>query len=230
MAIIEVKEIAHGFSVGKKPLFKKREKRQVLENVSFSIEEGEIVGLTGANGVGKTTLIRILCGLLRPDEGSVRILDRAPRKTRKQLMKEIGVLLVNQTQLSDDIAVWEALEFNRRIFGTEAKVFSQKLEYYGKLLELTDVMERRINDLSLGQRRSLELLDVLMHNPKVLLLDEPTIGIDVTRKENIRNCLKQLNQTGAVTILLTSHDSRDIETLCNRVLRLEDGVVKEEKL
>lgn len=229
MAIIEVKEIAHGFPVGKKHLFKKREKRQVLENISFSIGEGEIVGLTGANGVGKTTLIRILCGLLRPDEGSVQILDRAPRKTRKQLMKEIGVLLVNQTQLSDDIAVWEALEFNRRIFGTDPKVFSQKLEYYGKLLELTDVMERRINDLSLGQRRSLELLDVLMHNPKVLLLDEPTIGIDVTRKENIRNCLKQLNQTGAVTILLTSHDSRDIETLCNRVLRLEDGVVKEEK-
>lgn len=227
MAVIEAKEIAHGFPVGKRRLFKEEEKRQVLKNVSFSIGEGEIVGLTGANGVGKTTLIRILCGLLRPDGGSARILNMGPRENRKELTKQMGVLLVNRSQLNENVTVGEALELNRLFFQTDKRDFRQKCAYYGKLLELDGVMGRRVTDLSLGQKRSLELMDILLHNPRVLLLDEPTIGVDVTAKENIRSCLKQLSRTGAVTILLTSHDGRDIETLCGRVLRLEDGGIKE---
>lgn len=230
MSILEVRNVSHSFENGSRKLFRRGEsdnRRQILKNVSFSVKKGEIVGLNGKNGVGKTTLIKIMSGLLAPEEGRVTIDSFRPIKEQKKLVKQMGVLLVKPSQLKQDVFVEEALEWNRLLFKTEHDVFYHSLSYYLELLELKSAMKCRVQNLSLGQVRKLELMDILLHNPKILLLDEPTIGVDVTAKETIRNCLLQLNQTQDLTVLLTSHDEGDMKNLCNRRLVLEDGQVAE---
>jgi len=227
MSIIEVKNLSHSFVNGNKKLLV-QDRRQILNNVSFDINEGEIVGLQGKNGVGKTTLIRIMSGLIKPDGGTIKIDNLMPVKNQRKLVTKFGVLFVKPSQLNKNFRVREALELNRMIFNMDKEWFDKRLKFYLELMELEEILENFVLKLSLGQRRKLELMNILLHNPKILLLDEPTIGVDITAKEAIRNCLLQLNQTENLTIFFTSHDEGDMRSLANRCLKLENGVINDD--
>ena len=220
--MIEAKNVSFSFK-------NSNSEKIILDDSSLKIEVGEIVGLEGRNGVGKTTLIKLLCGLLVPTHGEITINGRNPNRNRCKVLKDLGVLFVKPSQIkgSSGSFVMESLELNRYLFGTDKALFKKKLDYYTTIFELDDVMDKKIQELSFGQKRKIEIMDILLHNPKILLLDEPTIGLDVTAKEQIRNCFLQLNATEDMTILVTSHDESDLRTLCKRTVKLVDGKIIE---
>ena len=194
-----------------------------VDGVSFAIEPGEAVGYLGPNGAGKSTTIKMLTGILVPDGGTVSVLGRTPHRQRTQNAKEIGVVFGQRSQLWWDLPLSDSFELHRRIYGIAAPRFRENLTRIGEMLGLLSFIEQPVRQLSLGQRMRAEFGMALLHDPKILFLDEPTIGLDVVAKDAIRKFLTQVNRDDGVTIVLTTHDLQDIEEICPRLIMIDRG-------
>lgn len=194
-----------------------------LDDVSFDIGEGELVGYIGPNGAGKSTTVKILSGILVPNGGQVKVLGKTPWKHRIETVKQLGVVFGQRTQLWWDLPVIESFELLRDIYSVPENSYKKNLSKLVDALEISKLFNVPVRQLSLGQRMRCDLAAALLHSPKILFLDEPTIGLDAVSKLAVRDFIKHLNKDHNVTILLTTHDMDDIESLCNRVLILNEG-------
>lgn len=196
---------------------------QAVDNVSFTVARGEIVGYLGPNGAGKSTTIKMLTGILVPSSGSVTVNGYIPHRQRKQNAKRIGVVFGQRSHLWFDLPVQESFELLRRIYRIPLAQYQRNVAMFDELLELGAFFQTPVRQLSLGQRMRADIGAALLHNPDVLFLDEPTIGLDVVAKSRIRQFIHQINAERQVTVVLTTHDLDDVEKLCNRVILIDDA-------
>lgn len=233
MAFIEVNRVSKVFKTydrkegvwgGIQNLFlrKPREVRAV-DDISFTVNPGEMVGYIGANGAGKSTTIKMLTGILVPSAGSIRANGYIPYRDRHQYTRGIGVVFGQRTQLWWDIAVIESFRLLKRIYDVTDRDFDEQLDTFNAVLDLRPLLNTPVRKLSLGERMRCDLAAAFLHRPKIVFLDEPTIGLDVVAKENIRQFLKRINFELQVTVVLTTHDLSDIEELCRRILIIDRG-------
>lgn len=207
-----------------KTLFSRKYETKVAVNgISLKINDGEIVGYIGSNGAGKSTTIKMMCGILTPTSGNVLIDGLEPYKKRKQVVKNIGVVFGQKTQLWWDIPLIESFKVLKEIYQVSNKDYQERLAFLCDILGIEEFLNQPVRTLSLGQRMRADLAASWLHNPKILFLDEPTIGLDVYVKEKIRQAIKLMNQKYHTTVLLTTHDMQDIENLCSRIVILEQG-------
>lgn len=215
-----------GFSSAVKSFFKREyEIVNALENVSFNIKEGEKVGYIGPNGAGKSTTIKIMSGILYPDSGECIINGRIPWKDRKKHVKDIGVVFGQRSQLWWDVPVIDSFELIRDIYKVSKEQYNKNIKELIELLNIGDIIKVPTRQLSLGQRMRCEIAASLIHNPKILFLDEPTIGLDSISKIAVRNFIKDINKERKTTVILTTHDTQDIEALTNRIILIGKGQV-----
>jgi len=196
-----------------------------VDRVSFSIDRGEMVGYIGPNGAGKSTTIKMLTGILVPTSGEIRVNGFVPARQRTQYVKTIGVVFGQRTQLWWDIAVIESFKLLRRIYDVSQRDFDARMERFNEILGIRDYLYTPVRKLSLGERMRCDLAAALLHNPPLLFLDEPTIGLDVVAKDHIRHFLRAINREFHTTVLLTTHDLDDIEELCRRIMIIDHGRV-----
>lgn len=194
-----------------------------VDDISFEINEGDLVGYIGANGAGKSTSIKMLTGILKPSSGQMSVLGFDPFVQRQAYTKHIGVVFGQRTQLWWDIAVIESLRLLGNIYDVSSGLFEERLKQLTEILQLEEVLHTPVRKLSLGQRIRSDLAASLIHQPRVLFLDEPTIGLDAVAKDSVRRFLKQINKDFRTTIILTTHDLLEIEELCQRVLIIDHG-------
>lgn len=235
MKIIEVKNLTKVFKKpvrgeGLKGMFKalfsrKYEEVRAVDDVSFDIEEGEIVGYIGANGAGKSTTIKMMCGILYPTSGSVTVNGYGFDKNRQQINKEMGVVFGQKTQLWWDIPLIETFKILKSIYEVPDDEYEERFNYLCELLDLNSFITQTVRSLSLGQRMRADFAAALIHSPKIVYLDEPTIGLDVLVKDKIRGAIKELNKKYHTTVILTTHDMKDIEELCSRIIIIDKGKI-----
>lgn len=194
-----------------------------VDGISFQVEPGEVVGYIGVNGAGKSTTIKMLTGILKPSAGSVRVLGRDPHRERVANAREIGVVFGQRTQLWWDLALIESLNLVAKIYEVEPTRYKELLARFAKTLALDELLHKPIRTMSLGQKMRAELAATLIHEPAVVYLDEPTIGLDLLVKEHIRAFIKEQNRERGTTVVLTTHDLGDIEELCRRVIMIDSG-------
>lgn len=233
MAMIEVnklnktfqlKEKEKGLKGSIKAIFKPKYKKiQAVKDISFTVERGEMVAFIGPNGAGKSTTIKMMTGILHPTKGKINILGLDPIKDRKKLAYEIGTVFGQKEQLWTHLTPYDNFKFFGAIYDIPDKVVDKKIEELRVLFELDDFLNTPVRNLSLGQRIRCEIVASLIHEPKILFLDEPTIGLDPVVKENIRTLIKRMNKEYKTTVFLTSHDVGDIEKLCKRVIIINNG-------
>src|SRR3954449_8359677 len=198
---------------------------RAADAVSFQIEEGEFVGFLGPNGAGKTTVLKMLSGLLNPTSGDARVLGFVPWERRNEMKRQFSLLMGQKNALWWDLPAQESLELNRAIYGIDRDRFTKVVGGLTELLEVTDKMNVMVRELSLGERMKMELISALIHEPKVLFLDEPTIGLDVVSQKRVREFLRLYNQEHRIVTLLTSHYMQDIAELTQRVLIIDHGKI-----
>ena len=235
MALIEVSHLRKefkrvipktGFMSGVRNLFNTDYATHVaVDDISFQVEEGELLGYIGPNGAGKSTSIKMLTGILVPTAGDVQIAGLTPWKQRKEHARNIGVVFGQKTQLWWDIPVIESFRVLKTIYKISDADYKRNLNLFRELLELDQFENTPVRQLSLGQRMRADLAAALLHDPQILFLDEPTIGVDVLAKERLRTFIKEINRTRGVTVLLTTHDMQDIEKLCKRMAIIDDGKI-----
>ncbi len=235
MKVIEVKKLSKTFRVklkekGLKGSFKsivhpKYKLVKAVKNISFEVEKGEIIAFIGPNGAGKSTTIKMMTSIIYPDKGKVSVLGLDPAKDRKKLAYEIGTVFGQKEQLWTHLTPYDNFKFFGAIYDIPEKAVEKKIEELRMLFELDEFINTPVRNLSLGQRIRCEIVASLIHEPKVLFLDEPTIGLDPVVKENIRTLIKRMNKEYKTTIFLTSHDVGDIEKLCKRVIIINDGTI-----
>ena len=207
-----------------KALFKpKKEIITAVDDISFTVPKGEILGFLGPNGAGKSTVIKMLTGILMPTSGICRINGQNPQKDRKNYVREIGVVFGQRTQLWWDLALRETYAVLKEIYQVPDEQYKKRMAFLNEVLELDDFITSPVRTLSLGQRMRADIAASLLHSPKVLFLDEPTIGLDVVVKENIRNAIRKINAEEGTTVILTTHDLADIEFLCERIVMIDKG-------
>ncbi len=207
-----------------KAFFKPKKKAiQAVQDISLSIQKGEIVGYIGSNGSGKSTTIKMLTGVLHSDEGTVAINGLIPKDNRKAVNKQIGVLFGQKSHLDWNLPVQESFILHAKIYDVPESIFQERLARLVDLLDLADIMKQSIRNLSLGQRVRCEFAAIFLHQPSVVFLDEPTIGLDASVKETIRAFIRYMNEEHDTTFLITSHDMKDIETLCERIFIIDRG-------
>jgi ABC-2 type transport system ATP-binding protein len=215
-----------GFSGAIKGLFRRTyEQTLAVKDVSFRIEPGELVGFLGPNGAGKTTTLKMLAGLLYPTSGSAQVLGYVPWKRDDGYRRQFALLLGQKNQLWWDLPARESLELNAQIYGIPASVMERRVTAMTELLAVREKLNVSVRELSLGERMKMELIASLLHEPKVLFLDEPTIGLDVVSQKTVREFLREHNATQKTTILLTSHYMADIQELCERVIIIDRGSI-----
>ena len=197
--------------------------KEAVKDISFKVSEGEIVGYLGTNGAGKSTTIKMMTGILIPTSGEIRIMGKVPYEERKENSKNIGVVFGQRSQLWWDVPLIESFKLNKYLYKIEDEVFNKRLSDLIAILDMKEFINSPVRQLSLGQRMRGDLCMALLHNPSILFLDEPTIGLDVVVKENIRSLIKEINEKYHTTILLTTHDMGDIEKLCTRVIAIDKG-------
>ena len=213
-----------GLKAGFKSLFKPQiETFEAVKDLNFEIPKGEIFGFIGANGAGKSTTIKMLTGILTPTSGTCLINGKNPQKNRTAYVKDIGVVFGQRTQLWWDLALQETYSVLKEIYDISDSEFHKRMAFLNEVLDLNTFIKDPVRTLSLGQRMRADIAASLLHNPKVLFLDEPTIGLDVAVKDNIRKAIKQINQEEQTTILLTTHDLNDIELICDRIFMIDRG-------
>ncbi len=198
---------------------------QALSQISFVIPDGEMVGYIGPNGAGKSSTIKILSGILTPEEGNVTINGRTPWKQRKEHVREIGVVFGQRTQLWWDVPVIDSFYLLKDIYSVPEKLFQANLEELIELMNLSEIVRTPARQLSLGQRMRCEIAASLLHSPKILFLDEPTIGLDAVSKLAVREFIRKLNETKKITVILTTHDMQDIEALAKRIILIGRGKI-----
>ena len=235
MAIIEVNKLSKTFKVklkekgikgSIKSIFKPKYKEiKAVKDITFEVEKGEIIAFIGPNGAGKSTTIKMLTGILYPDNGEIKVLDIDPKKERKKLAYQIGTVFGQKEQLWTHLTPYDNFKFFGAIYDIDEKIVDKKIEELKSLFELEEFINTPVRNLSLGQRIRCEIVASLIHEPKILFLDEPTIGLDPVVKENIRTLIKRMNKEYKTTIFLTSHDVGDIEKLCKRVVIINNGQI-----
>ena len=235
MAVIEIEDLTKVFRVTQKEpgvkgamkaLFKPVRKEVVaVDHVSFSVDRGEMVGYIGLNGAGKSTTIKMLTGILLPTSGTVRVMGVDPHRERVANARRIGVVFGQRTQLWWDLALVESLDRIGRIYDVEPARYKQLLDQFVETLGLAELLQVPIRNMSLGQKMRAELAATLIHEPEIVYLDEPTIGLDLIVKERIRDFIRQQNREKRTTVVLTTHDLGDIEELCQRVIIIDEGKV-----
>src|ERR671937_47613 len=217
---------ASGLRGAIKGLVRRRyEEIRAANDVTFSIEEGEFVGFLGPNGAGKTTVLKMLSGLLNPTSGEARVLGFVPWERRNEMKRQFSLLMGQKNALWWDLPAQESLELNRAIYGIDCGRFNRVVGGLADLLEVSDKMNVMVRELSLGERMKMELISALIHEPRVLFLDEPTIGLDVVSQKRVREFLRIYNEEHHIVTLLTSHYMQDIEELCHRVLVIDHGKI-----
>lgn len=215
-----------GISGMVKTLFsRKYELKEAVKDINFNINEGEIVGYIGSNGAGKSTTIKMMCGILNPTKGQVLIDGKEPYRSRQQVAQNIGVVFGQKTQLWWDIQLIESFRVLKEIYQLPDEEYTERMAFLEDLLGLKEFLHQPVRTLSLGQRMRADLAASLLHNPKVLFLDEPTIGLDVLVKEKIRVAIKEMNRKYNTTVILTTHDMADIENLCSRIIIIDEGSI-----
>lgn len=215
-----------GFGEACKALFHREyEVIHALDNVSFTIRDGEMVGYIGPNGAGKSSTIKILSGILTPDSGTVLVNGRIPYKNRIDHVREIGVVFGQRSQLWWDVPVIDSFELLKDIYSISDFQYKQSLDELTELLNLSELLRSPARQLSLGQRMRCEIAASLLHRPRVLFLDEPTIGLDAVSKLAVRDFILRQNQIHKTTVILTTHDMQDIESLTNRILLIGKGQI-----
>ncbi len=234
-AIIEVEGLRKEFRIAKRKegafgalrtLFSREYIRKVAVNdVSFRIQPGELVGYIGPNGAGKSTTIKMLTGILVPSAGTVRVKGIVPYERRVENARQIGVVFGQRTQLWWDLPTIESFELLRHIYKIPSDRYQRNMERFGELLGLDAFLNTPVRQLSLGQRMRADIAAALLHDPEILYLDEPTIGLDVVAKEKIRAFIKEINRERGVTVILTTHDMQDIEKICERMILIDKGTV-----
>ncbi|MDD5463754.1 MAG: ABC transporter ATP-binding protein [Candidatus Moranbacteria bacterium] len=231
--IIEVKNLCKTYEyVEKKPglkhsfrnLFKSEKKqKEAVKNVSFSIKKGELIGFLGPNGAGKTTTLKMLAGILTPTSGDVSVLGYEPIKRQKEYKMQFAFVMGQKMQLWWDLPPMESFLLNKKIYEVNDEDFEKNLSEMIELLDVGEIINKQVRQLSLGERMKCELIAALLHNPKVLFLDEPTIGLDVVAQKKIRDFIKKYNEERKTTIILTSHYMEDIAQLCKRIVIIDMG-------
>lgn len=201
----------------------KYEVKSAVNNISLKINDGEMVGYIGSNGAGKSTTIKMMCGILTPTNGSIEIDGVEPYKKRKVIASKIGVVFGQKTQLWWDIPLIESFKVLKEIYRISDIDYQERLNFLYEVLGIKDFVNQPVRTLSLGQRMRADLAAAWLHNPKILFLDEPTIGLDVLVKEKIRNAIKMMNEKFNTTVILTTHDMKDIEDLCKRIIIIDKG-------
>lgn len=201
----------------------KKEIVTAVKDISFDVKEGEILGFIGPNGAGKSTVIKMLTGILSPTSGKCTINGKDPQKDRKTYLKEIGVVFGQRTQLWWDLPLTETYTVLKEIYEVDDSHFKKRMSFLNEVLELDSFINSPVRTLSLGQRMRADIAASLLHSPKVLFLDEPTIGLDVVVKDNIRKAIAKINEEEHTTVVLTTHDLEDIELLSKRIVMIDKG-------
>ena len=234
MNVIEVKKLTKVFKTNKKykgkEWFKhlfKREKivKEAVDGITFSVAEGEALAFIGPNGAGKSTTIKMLTGILYPTSGDIKVLGYNPSKERVKLSREIGTVFGQKEQLWVHLSAMDNFLFFGAIYDIPKKELEERIDSLAKIFEIEEFINQPVKNLSLGQRMKCEMVASLLHNPKMLFFDEPTIGLDPIAKETLRNLIKKMNRELGITILFTSHDVGDIEEVCKRVIIINNGKI-----
>ena len=235
MSTISVKNLKKFYRVHKKEpglkgsvksLFHRRyEDVKAVNNISFDIEEGELIGFIGPNGAGKTTTLKVLSGLLHPTSGAASVLGFKPWERKREFQKQFALIMGQKNQLWWDLPAIESFSLNREIYEVPEGEYKKTLNKLVKLLNIKDILNIQVRKLSLGQRMKCELVAALLHSPKVLFLDEPTIGLDVVMQKSMRDFIKEYNREFRATIILTSHYMEDVKELCDRVIIIDHGKI-----
>ena len=235
MSLIEVKNLSKVFKkpirgeglIGMvKTLFsRKYDEIKAVDDISFNIDSGEIVGYIGANGAGKSTTIKMMCGILHPTSGQVVIDGMTFDKKRREINRNMGVVFGQKTQLWWDIPLIETFKILKSIYEISDEDYNERFNYLCDLLDLREFLDQNVRSLSLGQRMRADFAAALIHSPKIVYLDEPTIGLDVLVKDKIRKAVKELNKKYNITVILTTHDMKDIEQLCSRIIIIDKGKI-----
>lgn len=229
--MVEVKDLYKEYSIKKRGAthyFLKRSERTIIkavDHVSFIVNQGEAVGYVGPNGSGKSTTIKMLTGVLQPTSGEIRVNGIDPSKNRIENNRNIGVVFGNRSQLWWDVPIIESFGFLQKLYQIPDSIYKNNLEYFVDKLELQNIINRPERQLSFGQRIRCNIVAAFLHNPAVVYLDEPTIGLDLESKERMRNIINKINKERETTIFITSHDLLDIELLCNRLLIIDNGKI-----
>ena len=231
--LIEVKEVSKHFKIHERQkgflksiqsLFQNNYvTKKAVDDISFSINKGEIVGYIGANGAGKSTTIKMLSGILVPTSGKITIDGIVPYERRKENASKIGVVFGQRSQLYWNLPMEETFDLYKKIYKIPEGIFKKNVEFYIELLDMGSFLRSPVRQLSLGQRMRAELVVALLHDPQILYLDEPTIGLDVVVKQKIRTFIKEINKDRKLTVILTTHDMDDIEQICNRIITIHGG-------
>lgn len=235
MAIISVKNFSKSYKTYKKEpglsgslksLFvRDYEDIWAVKDISFEITEGELIGFIGPNGAGKTTTLKCLSGLLYPTSGSISVMGFNPFERKYDYLSKISLVMGQKNQLWWDLPAIETFNLNKEIYNISDKDFNYNLKLLTNLLDVEDYLNIQVKKLSLGQRMKMELISALIHNPKILFLDEPTIGLDVVMQKNLRDFIKEYNKKFKATIILTSHYMKDVQTLCERIIMINKGKI-----
>ena len=235
MPIITVENLSKNFKVYKRrtgfwgnlssTVSRQHDIIRAVDDVNFSLERGELVGYIGANGAGKSTTIKMLTGILVPTSGHIDVMGLTPSRQRKENTRRIGVVFGQRTQLWWDLPVIDSFELLQHIYEIPQNLYKQNLEFFSEMLQLQPFLSTPVRRLSLGQRMRCDLTAALLHNPEILYLDEPTIGLDVVAKEQVRQFLRQVNAERQVTVILTTHDLNDVEKVCQRLIIIDSGKI-----
>lgn len=235
MSLIEVKNVEKEFKIYKrkkgflenvKALFHRTyEIKKAVNDINFTINQGEVVGYIGANGAGKSTTIKMLSGILVPTSGKIMVDGIIPYENRKENALKIGVVFGQRTQLNWDLPMEDTFELYKRMYKINDNTYRDNVDMFVELMEMQDFIRKPVRQLSLGQKMRAEIAIALLHNPKLLYLDEPTIGLDVLVKDRIRKFVKDLNAERNTTIILTTHDMTDIEQICDRIIFIDKGKI-----
>ncbi len=213
-----------GFYETLKSLFHRENSiKTAVDDLTFSVNKGELVGYIGPNGAGKSTTIKMLTGILIPSKGNIMVRGIVPHKNRRDNAMHIGVVFGQRSQLYWDLPMSDTFQLYKKMYKIDDTLFKHNVEFYTKQLDMAEFIDRPVRQLSLGQKMRAELAVALLHNPEVVFLDEPTIGLDVLAKRSIRSFIKAVNQERQVTVILTTHDMNDIEEICNRLILIDKG-------
>jgi len=205
--------------------FVKRDYEEIhaVEGLDLEIDEGEMIGYIGSNGAGKSTTVKMLTGILEPSSGKIEVDGRNPHEQRKKNAMNIGVVFGQKTQLWWDLPVKESFKLLKEIYEVDEEAYDERIEEFDDVLQISEFWDQPVRKLSLGQKMRCELAAAFLHHPKIVYLDEPTIGLDVAVKERIRDFIRKMNQEKDITVMLTTHDIGDIEDLCDRIVVLDEG-------
>ena len=233
MAIIEVQNLKKDYSITvnkedkgfKKILFPRKEIVHAVKGINMSIEKGSSVGFIGPNGAGKSTTIKMLTGILKPTDGEILVNGYSPCRQRKEYVKQIGVVFGNRSQLWWDLPAMDSFALFKEIYRIPTRVYKENMEIFSDILDLRSIAYKPVRQMSLGQRMRCEIAASFLHNPEIVFLDEPTIGLDIVAKEQIREFVSYLNKEKNVTLLVTSHDMADIENVCKDLIVIDHGSI-----